>query len=368
VQALKEIGLSANFYAAYFVALLVVTSLAFAAVGALIFWRKSEDRMALFGAFMLLVFGGAAFTSDLPQALAAAHPAFWFPVYFLDYVGQVSFTIFFYLFPNGRFVPRWTRWLAVVWALLWVPTVFSPGSFLDLLGGPLLIVVFVGSLVAAQVYRYWRVSSPVERQQTKWVVFGVAVALLGFGVTIILANLIPAIHQSGPLGKMIGSALLYGFFSLIPVSISLAILRSRLYEIDVLINRTLVYGTLTVSLALVYGGSVLALQRIFVFVSGQGSNLAIVASTLAIAALFTPLRRHIQGFIDQRFYRRRYDAAKTLAAFSARLKDETDLDTLGSHLVGVVSETMQPAHVSLWLRPTQEVTSSEDVPSREEKR
>ena len=114
VQALKEIGLSANFYAAYFVALLVVTSLAFAAVGALIFWRKSEDRMALFGAFMLLVFGGAAFTSDLPQALAAAHPAFWFPVYFLDYVGQVSFTIFFYLFPNGRFVPRWTRWLAIV--------------------------------------------------------------------------------------------------------------------------------------------------------------------------------------------------------------------------------------------------------------
>ncbi len=155
---------------------------------------------------------------------------------------------------------------------------------------------------------------------------------------------------------------------LIPLSIGVAVLRSRLFDIDVLINRTLVYGTLTVSLALVYVGSVLVLQRVFVFFSGQGSSLAIVASTLAIAALFNPLRHRVQGFIDHRFYRSKYDAAKTLETFSAKLRDETDLDALSAHLAGVVSETMQPAHVSLWLRPTQEATSGEGVPSQEEKR
>jgi hypothetical protein len=136
-----------------------------------------------------------------------------------------------------------------------------------------------------------------------------------------------------------------------PIAIGVAILRYRLYEIDLLINRTLVYGSLTVLLVALYFGGIVVLQRVFVTLTGQQSTLAVVASTLLIAALFTPLRRRIQSFIDRRFYRRKYDARKTLEAFSARLRDETDLQALNNNLVAVVRETMAPAHVSLWLRP-----------------
>jgi hypothetical protein len=139
-------------------------------------------------------------------------------------------------------------------------------------------------------------------------------------------------------------------FTLVPIAVGIAVLKYRLYEIDIIINRTLVYVSLTVMLVALYLGGIVVLQRFFVLLTGQQSTLAVVASTLLIAALFTPLRRAIQSFIDRRFYRRKYDAAKTLEAFSARLRDETDLEALNGELVGVVRETMQPAHVSLWLR------------------
>src|SRR5215211_2816555 len=162
VQLYKNLGLTPEFYAAYTVALPVGTMVVFTAIAAVIFWRRSEDRMALFAAFMLVVFGGAALTSDVPQTVAAAHPTLWFPVHLFEYLGQVAFVVFFYVFPNGRFVPRLTRWLAIAVALLYVPSIFFPDSSLDLLSGPLFIG-FIGSLVRAQVYRYGRVSSPVER-------------------------------------------------------------------------------------------------------------------------------------------------------------------------------------------------------------
>ncbi|MGI8858772.1 MAG: hypothetical protein ACR2HO_01245, partial [Rubrobacteraceae bacterium] len=164
-------------------------------------------------------------------------------------------------------------------------------------------------------------------------------------------SLIPsALGRGAPLGSNFDTVGL--FLCAIPTVATIAILRERLFDIDVIINRTLVYGTLTFALILVYAGCVVSLQYAFRALTGGNSQLVIVASTLAIAALFNPLRRRIQGFIDWRFYRRKYDAARTLAAFSARLRDETDLETLNEDLASVVDETLQPAHVSLWLRET----------------
>ncbi len=353
VRELQELGLSREFYAVYQgVGAETVFTLVCFAVAAVIFLRRSDDRMALFTSFVLMIFGGAGAAGTM-RALAEAHPEFWFPVNLLDYVSQVCFGIFFFLFPDGRFVPRWTRWVALASALYFVPDIFFPDSALTTLITPAFFV-FLGTLVVAQVHRYRRVSTPEQRQQTKWVVFGFATALAGFTTVILMVQFVPAIRDAGPLGVMVFSTLIYGFLLLIPLSIGVAILRSRLYEIDVVINKTLVYGALTATLALVYLGVVVALQYVFRGVVGGSSQLVIVASTLAIAALFRPLRRRIQGFIDRRFYRRKYDAAKTLKVFSARLRDETDLDRLGDNLVGVVRETVQPTHVSLWLRPAVE--------------
>jgi hypothetical protein len=348
-RELRELGLSRGFYAAHDVGLSTVVTLTFFALAAVIFLRRPDDRMALFASFTLLLSGGAAIAETM-QELAEVYPVLWFPVYLLEYAGQVSFGIFFYLFPDGRFVPRWTRWFAVASALYFVPSVFFPGSSISTLIDPFFIVL-IGSLVVAQVYRYRRVSRPEQRQQTKWVVSGFATAMAGFVTILVFYSLAPSHWRSaGPLGEMIAETLIYVFILLVPLSIGVAILRSRLYDIDVVINRALVYGALTASLVLTYLGSVIALQYVLRAFTGSESQLAVVASTLAIAALFNPLRRRIQGFIDRRFYRRKYDARKVLQRFSDRLRDETDLDHLTPELLGVVRETMQPAHASLWLR------------------
>jgi hypothetical protein len=179
------------------------------------------------------------------------------------------------------------------------------------------------------------------------VVLGLVVALGGYCVFLLLDALLPGVL----LASLLANTAYFVLLLFIPISIAIAILRYRLYDIDLIINRTLVYGSLTATLIALYFGGIVVLQRAFVLLTGQRSTLAVVASTLLIAALFSPLRRRIQSFIDRRFYRRKYDARKTLEAFSAKLRDETNLDALSVDLVGVVRETMQPAHVSLWLRP-----------------
>jgi len=203
-----------------------------------------------------------------------------------------------------------------------------------------LIFVSAGSLFARRLR-----SSGVERQQLKWFTYSSTLAIGGVILTYTISDAIGALWL-----EWVGYVVLVVGFIGIPISMGIAVLRYRLYDIDILINRTIVYGSLSATLVALYFGGIVLLQAIFVALTGERSTLAVVASTLLIAALFNPLRRRVQGFVDRRFYRRKYDAAMTLEAFSAKLRDETDLDALSDDLVGVVRETMQPAHASLWLR------------------
>jgi hypothetical protein len=247
-------------------------------------------------------------------------------------------------------VPRWTRWLAAGSSVWWAVSILFPDIPLSF-NGPSFFG-FIASLVVVQVYRYRRVSNAVQRQQTRWVVYGFAMAIVLFIGAIVLSTLNDLIlggQPPGPLGRMIAQGMLTSFLLLIPLSIGVAIVRSRLWDIDVLIRRTLVYSLLTLTLGLVYVGCILVSRALVAPLTG-GSELAIVASTLMIAALFTPLRRRIQSVIDKRFYRRKYDAAKVLAAFGTTVRDETDLERLTDEMLRVVDETMQPEFVGLWLR------------------
>jgi len=356
--AVRKLGVSVGLYAAYGLAIEMIYLLGFWIVGAAIFWRKVHERL-VFGFSLVLMIFGALNAIDLSVEI---HPALGSLDSVLSFVAFLAFFAYFYVFPNGRFVPRWTRWVVIAWilylaALFFAPedSPFYPATWPQLLTTVIVVALF-GSMVFAQIYRYRRVSGSGERQQTKWVVFGLTAAIVGVFVGSFAAVIFGEVSRPG------APRVLYALFELtvnnfslllIPLTIGIAILRYQLWDIDIIINRTLVYGTLTAMLALVYFGGVTATHAIFQRFTSQEQQpqVAIVVSTLVIAALFMPLRRLIQGFIDRSFYRKKYDARKTLEAFSAQLRNETDLDTLSDDLVGVVRETMQPAHVSLWLRP-----------------
>ena len=336
-----------------------------ATVGGLVASRRPENPVGWFflgsaGCFALAQVAAEYATYGLPGAQAMAWLLSWL------WLPGVTLLLFFLplYFPDGRLVsPRW-RWLVRVALVFTVGgalfSAFSPGEIQDEgivnpLGvealGPVsdllstfVFVVYFALLFAsaASLVVRFRRSGSVERQQIKWL------ALAALAIPIWFLTNAP-IEEASRAVFVVLDALIVS--SLIPVAAGIAILRYRLYDIDVVINRALVYGSLTVMLALVYVGSVVGLQAALRALSGQESTLAVVASTLAIAALFNPLRRRVQALVDRRFYRRKYDAAKTLEAFNARLREETDLDALSSDVVGVVRETMQPEHVSLWLRP-----------------
>lgn len=355
--ALAEMGLSAGGYALYNVTLDAVFVSTFALVAGVIFWRRSDDPVALLVATMLVVWGPLNGLFVLtPTATQWTSPGLEMTLDKLPtFVGYMAWMLFFYLFPSGRFVPRWTRWLALCWVLfvsLWNFTSFGPPTWPLRLSNVTVLVLW-GSFPVAQLYRYARVSDATQRQQTKWVVFGIAVAVTGGLTTIFTLGAAVDLPPEQVGQKMLSMLLMDAFALLIPLFIGIAVLRARLFDIDVVINRTLVYGSLTAMLALSYLGGVATTEAIFRGLTGQEQQpqLAVVVSTLLIAALFNPLRRRVQAFVDRRFYRRKYDARKTLESFSTRLRDETDLEALNDGLVGVVRETMQPASVSLWLRP-----------------
>jgi hypothetical protein len=349
VRQMQALSVSRSAYAAYFVALDAMLAAVYWAVAAVLAWRKSAERMALFSALTLVTFGGATFTGAL-DALARAYLGWWWVVACLAFLGGTSIILLFYLFPDGRFVPRWSRWLAGPWILLQGGRYFFPDSPFSFQRSPVAALLFVGGIafaVVAQIYRYRRVSSPLQRQQTKVVVFGMTVAVGGYlGLTLVFS----LDFERSVLARVAYETATHAIMLLIPLSIAVAILRYRLWDVDLLINKVLVYGALTATLGVLYIGSVVGLIALLHGFTGERSTVAIVIATLLIVALFQPLRRRIQTAIDRRFYRRKYNAAQALAAFSARLRDEVDLNAVTADLVAVVDETVQPAHVALWLR------------------
>jgi hypothetical protein len=357
--------------------------LAFPLVGALIASRRPKNAVgwlclavgllwSLSGVFDYYGYYGAATPGSVPFPVVAAGISDWIWVPAVGLLG----TYVLLLFPDGRLPSR--RWRPLAWLsgavilLLSLGVTLAPGP-LDNLGGvrnpfgiegadwltvgayallPLLPLCMLASALSL-VLRYRR-SGGEERQQIKWIAFGASVVVVVYAIAMIASFVFPEESWTTAGSVWWLNLLTYAVlssFTLVPVAVGIAILKYRLYEIDLLINRALVYGPLTATLVALYFGGIVVLQRLFVLLTGQQSTLAVVASTLLIAALFTPLRRRIQSFIDRRFYRSKYDARKTLEAFSAKLRDETNLDALRDDLVGVVRETMQPAHVSLWLRP-----------------
>lgn len=355
LQTLQTIGLSLDFYAWFNVISNILFFLIFALVGVMIFWRKSDDRMALLASFVLVIF-----PVENELIMLQTLPSSWgLLVQLVDLISSVSIYLFFYLFPSGRFDRRWIGWLTAIMVLyelggeFFFPSSSSP--FLFVLNNVMFITFTIGILVV-QVYRYRRLSTTIERQQTKWVVFGSAIGVIGYIIGIFVVELL--LHQVlhvGMLPYMVSYTVADFFLCCVPISIAIAILRSRLWDIDIIINRALVYATLTISLAVIYFALVIGLGALVRLITGQISQspVVIVVSTLIIAALFQPFRRRIQAIIDRRFYRKKYDAQKTLATFSASLRNEVDLQQVQENLLAVVEETMQPTHISLWIRPTQ---------------
>ena len=327
VRALQDLGLSVGFYATYSVWLDVALVLAYGGVAAVIFWRKSDDRVALFASLALLTFGAATFTSTT-HALAEAHPEWWLPVTVLDILGAAAFGLFLYLFPDGRFVPHWARWVALIWTAWQLLRYGFPNWDADLGTWPAWVdigvwVAALGTIIYSQIYRYRHVSSSVQRQQTKWVVLGISGALVGYlGATFALAAALAALgpapaSSSALVVLLVGDALQYFAMFLIPVSIGIAVLRYRLWDIDLIINRTLVYVPLTALVAgVVAASSTLSQKLVF---TGEQSVAASVFTTLFLVTAFTPVRSQLQSVVDK-YFKEVPDPRKKLQAFSVQVQ------------------------------------------------
>lgn len=357
--AIAALGISPTLHAAYNLGIELAGATGFLLLAGLIFWRRSRDPAAIGVSAVLIAFGAAL--PGTSYALISNRPIWLVPPGLLQGLGWAGLLLFAMLFPDGRFVPR-HAWLLVVPWLVWVAGFFLFAGALTR-GRPVAIALTYAAWIGwfglgtlAQLYRYRYVSNAQQRQQTKWVLLGFSGALVGAAAasTQSVLSLSAGVAASNSvLYEGAAVALLNLSALLIPASIAVAILRHNLYDIDRLINRALVYATLTAALALVYVTCVALLQVVLSRVTGQQgqSPIVLVASTLTVAALFQPARKRVQHSIDRRFFRRRYNAAKALSAFGQMMRDETDLDQIAQRLLVVVERTMEPAHVSLWLAP-----------------
>jgi hypothetical protein len=350
--------LSRGGYAAYVLAAQYLVAGLCLVTAAFIAWQKADERVAWLSASMLVMLPlsfGLGGSSDT----WVYYPEAWRPSLqvwhsLVTVVGGVAgLTAFVFLFPDGRFAPRWaglvfgavSAFLAFssVWLALGHELIFE-----------LWLAVFLVALIfgaGAQLYRYRRLASPVERQQIKWVVASLMLWVTSLPLFILLTTIGEG-ASFRPLVLFIANHTQWATVGLLPLSLAFSIFRYRLWDIDPLIRRTLVYSVLTAALGLLYVGSVLALQQLANPLLGAGSSQpAVIGSTLLIAAVARPLNRRVQRAIDRRFYRRHYDADLTLAAFSAGLRNDVELERLTARLLAVVDESVQPAHASLWIRP-----------------
>jgi len=363
--------LSQGAYAFTVLSLEIIFVLALTVVSVVMVWRNWDDWRPLFFSATFVTY--AVWVTPTLDALALP-PVLQTLADLLQAVGLFMAVCFFLLFYDGHFVPRWTRLSALGWAVYCLAWGLFPGmplSLIDPFGasfGAFLLLVLLGWTVglAAQAVRYRRADSR-QRVRTKWVLLVIAGACAGYACVYLPGVFLPASGQARLYYELFGVSVFWLLALPIPIALIVAMFRYRLFDVNVLINRTIVYGSLTAALLVVYVGSVVLLQALFRTLIGNESQLAIVASTLAIAALFSPLRGRIQSFVDRRFYRKKYDAARTLESFSARLRNETDLDALSADLITVVTETMQPEQASLWLRQGERLrrTTTQPTATRE---
>ena len=348
IAALHQVGISLVAYSWMAVAFGSLIMLVATALAIVLFWRRGDDWMAL---LVSLLFPAYCLASIGPSELFHRAPsgsplAIGNTIALAAVIFAIIYAVFM-LFPSGRFVPTWS-WALLIGCIVWMAAITAaPTVGVLFLGYP----VFLGAAVACQIYRFRKVSKPVQRQQTRWAVFGLVVALLANQAFWQTAGLTPLSRTIYP---PLAYLALYGSVLLIPSAFFIAIQRYRLYEIDVIIRRTLIYGALTAILTGVYFAVVLGVQTVTQRLTGQTGQqpVIIVGTTLLVAALFSPLHRWLQALIDRAFYRTKYDAARALAAFGEQLRLDTDLEELSTHLVAVAQQTMRPTHATLWLRRT----------------
>jgi hypothetical protein len=360
VNTLTLMGIGLRWWAVWRLAITVLVGAGWIGAGIVIFSLRSNDRRAILISLLILLVGPGF--GGIPAELALARPEWALIFRTYVYMAALGFISLAILFPNGKLSPRWSLWPLLYLMVLFFPNSFIHGSQYDFATWPmglrivLIFAVLLGVLIIIPLLRYRRYLSAVERQQVRWTLLGFVITALGITLTMFTAIIFlpcnpDTVQNAEAVLCNVVQDLGYGLSPMmIPVFIGVSILRSRLWDIDVIIRRTLIYSAVMLLLGLVYLGAVTILQDLFMAASGQSSPLSIVLSTLAIAALFSPLRRRVQAFIDRRFYRQRYNAEQVLAAFAEQARQETDLEALTEDLVEVVQETMRPEQVGIWLQ------------------
>jgi hypothetical protein len=351
---LQAVGLSAEVVPAFILfADFVLFGIHFL-IAALIFFRRSKDRLVLLACIMLLCM---ATIITRPGDSVRSVEAQWLQVAYMSIyiIGLIAVCIFLHLFPFPIYIPRWSGVLAIGFSAAMVIWYFVLAVGWPIRQLPTLVVAgWIISGISLQIWRYARVSDVTRRQQTKWVVYGLTCAGVGFlAFNYLVPALVPTVMRPGNarvVYVLLGVAIEYAMLNALPISLGLSTLRFRLWDVDRIAFRAIVYSGLTAGLAVLYFSTVLLLQQLFREITRTQSVIGVVITTIAFGLLFNPIRQRAQALIEQRTYRRKYNAAQTLARFSNVAQHEVDIDKLSNALLASVDEAMQPEHVSIWVK------------------